>query len=228
MRSIESTKKSLTDIIILLPGIAFFLHNGISILVYGIWRSGFDYAYYDFREDLSWMTTLIFISSFIIAPSILAIRGYSKGEKSGFYFHLLSLMLQVLIPFSLDFDAFNPIILLPLIASLLVAILKAFDLRINAFMISLVISVSLTFASLSFGYQTPVPEISSGFLEAGFPFHYLDDATGVSVMGQIGSEDHFLFFPFLLDVLFYAIISYAGIKFMQKSNPGNKTRQETQ
>jgi hypothetical protein len=227
MRSIESTKKSLIDIIILLPGIAFFLY-GISIILYEIWKFRFDYRYHDVRGDLFWMITLIFISSFITVPSILAIGAYSRREKAGFYLHVLSLLLQVSIPFKLGFVPFNLIILLPFIASFLVALFMAFDLKINAFLISLAVGVSLTFAS--YGYQP----FSSGIafksecppngnvLAGGFPFPYVEDVLGVSVMCYLGAEDEFLFLPFLLDVLLYALISYAGIKFIENYTQRNK------
>jgi hypothetical protein len=230
MRSIESTKKSLIDIIILLPGIAFFLYG----IFCEIWDSLIDYHYIGFHVDLFRMTTLTLFSSFIIAPSIIAIRGYSTREKSGSYFHLISLILQVLIPFSLEFYSFNRIIFLPLISSFLVALFMAFDLKINAFVISLAVGVSLTFAS--YGYQpfsSGIPFKSEcppngNVLAGGFPIPYVEDVMGVSVMCYLGAEDDVLFLPFLLDVLFYAVISYAGIKFVQKFNQRREPIEATQ
>ena len=80
--------------------------------------------------------------------------------------------------------------------------------------ISLVIGVSLTFAS--FAYQARVGTWDR--LEAGFPFRYVVDSFGVSALDSLGPEDGFIFVLFLQDVLFYAVISYAGIKFVQKFN----------
>lgn len=111
--------------------------------------------------------------------------------------------------------------------------------------ISLLVGIGITCAS--FAYQKTGPEMDSygnagcevqpnscvdgqmlrKVLGAGFPMQYVLDNTHTSVWHSIGFEDHFKFLPFVMDLLFYTVLTYGIIELMQYCKRGNQ-KQPTQ
>jgi hypothetical protein len=155
--------------------------------------------------------------------SIVAGFEYWSLKALGTYVHLLCLGEQLLLmPFV---RVIFPLLLFGLAISFAAFLIMAVYLRIKIFVILTVVSISFVLASYT--YQQKGPEIGvygnacvdqpnglckGPILGAGFPFQYVIDNLGTSVREQLGMEDNFRLIPFLLDILFYNIIFYGGIK----------------
>ena len=91
------------------------------------------------------------------------------------------------------------------------------NMKIKPQRIILILIISITITMLTFSYQRFGPEIgylgadckpdcAILILNAGWPLPYVFDSMGVSVINQLHLEDQFRPVPFILDILFYAVV----------------------
>jgi hypothetical protein len=53
-------------------------------------------------------------------------------------------------------------------------------------------------------------------LNAGWPFPYVFDSLGISVMDNLGAEDEFREVPFVLDIFFYSCLLFIIVHFLRQ------------
>jgi len=111
------------------------------------------------------------------------------------------------------------LIMAVLVSSTIVVIMTILKLKINSNILVLLAGVCLTF--LSFAYQPLGPEIRQWGTECipleecfapvrggGFPIQYVIDFPGVTSPDDLGFEDEFRIWAFVLDLVFYSGLVY--------------------
>jgi hypothetical protein len=60
------------------------------------------------------------------------------------------------------------------------------------------------------------PECAVFKLNAGWPFPYVFDILGISVIDNLGAEDEFRVVPFVLDIFFYSSLLFSIVHFLRE------------
>jgi hypothetical protein len=158
--------------------------------------------------------------------SIIVAIGYWSKNAWAPYLHFISIIqLALLIILPARDIASHWYYLAIIVASFTQLISMTITLRCNKIFIAIIFAVVL--ASASFFYQKIGPSVGiygteckdqphgycyGPLLGAGFPFQFVLDFPGISVVGTIGYEDNVIQIMFLADVFIYCVIIYAGLE----------------
>lgn len=171
-------------------------------------------------EPLLRSSNLLMVGLAILSAAsfVFAAWAYERRRRWGVYAHLLALLLQA--PVLFGAYAFSiPLVLVmgSLVVSMAVLALMAVALKINS--ATSIASAALCLTCASFFYQQmgpevgqygnecrPVRECFGPVLGSGLPFHYFLDSPGISIPGNIGSEDVFRIQFFVLDAIVYSAL----------------------
>jgi hypothetical protein len=195
---------------------------GTSLIIWGIYLclagNGFVYLFLT--------AILVFLSGGL---SISVAIGYWSKSTWALYLHFVSIIhLAILLVFLSGGIVGYWYCFTMLIGSLTQLITMLFFLGSHKILISVILAFILV--SVSFYYQKTGPSIGiygtecedqpDGYcygplLGAGFPFQYVLDSPGVSIVGTIGYEDRMNPLMFLLDVLIYWASAYACFELAQ-------------
>lgn len=220
---------------------------GFSWLAFGISGVGFHYTIplngwwwylfaFDFF-DLFFLIPTIFIGVF----SIAAAWGCWLQRPWAIYAQIIALLVQIqLILFITigieDLNIFKPILIISFGVSVIIFVLTASGRNRKPLILASIVALSLTIISSvyqqtgpftgSFGNTCPGGACIDSLLGAGFPLPYIVDSTATSVWWQLGEEDEFLPIVFGLDVCFYIVLVYGGIRLWQHYRQRKRTSED--